>query len=490
MRDKLVKKTKIAYIILLITIGLLSTIQVQNSLQSYTCLLSQTIDSKNYVKELTPKAIEITKGDEIQVNTFISGEQWTADVSCNSSGAFTVVWRGNGSGDTNGIYLKNFDSKGMNLTNDILVNDQYTGGSQITPSISYNSEETNVITWSSLGEDEMSYYGVITRIFNSTGQAQTDHIIVNTNTTDDQYPSSIDCFNNGSFVIAWEHDTTSSDDDIYVKIFNATGDNRTDDIMVNTNKTSNQKFPSVGCFNNGSFIVTWCSDQDGDYDIYAKVFNSTGHNQTDDILVNEPNSNFDFYHRVCCFGNDTFIVTWQGDVPGDIDGIGVRIFNYNGTPLTGEIRVNTNITSSKQNPDIDCFDNGSFVVAWESNGQDGSGWGIFAKLFNLTGVNQTDDILVNKITTNDQQRPSVCCYGNTSFIISWDSMDQDGSARGVFCRIFNGPTTEHKKGAINPLILLLIPEDNTMLALFIILPLIGVAAAIAVLFYYRKVKSS
>ncbi|MFX1453416.1 MAG: hypothetical protein ACFFCM_21455, partial [Promethearchaeota archaeon] len=196
-----------------------------------------------------------------------------------------------------------------------------------------------------------------------------------------------------------------------------------------------------------------------------------------------------YFSRATCFGNDTFIIVWGGSVPGDTFGIGGRIFSYNGTPLTGEIRINSITAPNQQYPDISCFNDGSFVVAWESDGQDGDGYGIFARLFNSTGANQTDDILVNKNVTNNQQRASVCCYGNNSFIISWDSLDQDGSARGVFCRIFNGPTIESKKEALNPLILLLMPEDNAMLALFIILPLIGVAAAIAGFFFYRKIKA-
>ncbi|MFX1451262.1 MAG: hypothetical protein ACFFCM_10495, partial [Promethearchaeota archaeon] len=241
-------KTKIVYIFLLATIFLYTTVQIQTGVQNYSYTLFQTTNPKIIIEEITPKATDIQKGDEIQVNTLVTDNQWTADISCNSSGAFTVVWRGAGSGDINDIFLKNFDAYGMNLTDDILVNDQYTVGSQVTPRISYNSEETNVITWSSLSEDLAGNYGIIARIFNSTGQAQTNHIIVNTNTTDDQRSSSIDCFKNGSFVIAWEHDTTSSDQDIYVKIFNSTGSNRTDDILVNTNTTDGQTIPSVSCF--------------------------------------------------------------------------------------------------------------------------------------------------------------------------------------------------------------------------------------------------
>jgi hypothetical protein len=50
---------------------------------------------------------------------------------------------------------------------------------------------------------------------------------------------------------------------------------------------------------------------------------------------------------------------------------------------TGETLVNTNTTdSTQQNCAISMDTLGRYVVVWESEGQDGDGFGIYAKIYN------------------------------------------------------------------------------------------------------------
>ncbi|HEV8267259.1 MAG TPA: hypothetical protein VGR00_03460, partial [Thermoanaerobaculia bacterium] len=66
---------------------------------------------------------------------------------------------------------------------------------------------------------------------------------------------------------------------------------------------------------------------------------------------------------------------------GSGNGIYLRRFDKAGTPLGGEVRVNAYTTGDQSAPVISSGDTGEFVVAWESDGQDGDGFGVFAQRF-------------------------------------------------------------------------------------------------------------
>ena len=50
-----------------------------------------------------------------------------------------------------------------------------------------------------------------------------------------------------------------------------------------------------------------------------------------------------------------------------------------------EFQINTYTTGDQINPSVTGLVDGGFVVAWQSNGQDGIGWGIYGQRYNVTG---------------------------------------------------------------------------------------------------------
>lgn len=245
----------------------------------------------------------------------------------------------------------------------------------------------------------------------------------NTNTTARQYRASVCCFPNGSgFVIVWQSNQTG-DYDIYFKIFDSTGNNKTGDIRANGNTTGTQQYPDVCCRSDGTFIVTWDSDHTGDSDVYFRIFDSSGNNQTLDIRANGYTTGGQWSSEVCCFPNGSFVIVFHDNHAGDTD-VYYKIFNSTGGNTTTDVRVNTYTTNQQVYPDVCCFPDGSgFVVVWHGRGT-GDTWGVYAKVFNSTG--STNDILVNTNTTSSQSSSSVCCFPDSSgFVVVWNG-DQTG----------------------------------------------------------------
>ena len=115
----------------------------------------------------------------------------------------------------------------------------------------------------------------------------------------------------------------------------------------------------------------------------------------------------------------------------------MRRFDAAGSPLTTEILVNTYTTNNQQNPAIAMNSTGNFVVVWESQGQDGSGYGIYAQRFNVNAVTIGSEMQVNSTPANDQTSPSVAMSDSGDFVVTWTSKNQDpGSTDGVYARQF------------------------------------------------------
>ncbi|WP_299763991.1 cadherin-like domain-containing protein [Ramlibacter sp.] len=126
-------------------------------------------------------------------------------------------------------------------------------------------------------------------------------------------------------------------------------------------------------------------------------------------------------------GDGNFVVVWQSS---DGNGWGVFAQRYNaaGVAQGGQFRVNTTIASDQQRPVVAMDDAGNFVVAWESDNQDGAGWGVYAQRFNAAGVAQSSEFRVNVTTNGTERRPSIAVDAVGNFVIAWHSGNPSGQA--------------------------------------------------------------
>ena len=106
-------------------------------------------------------------------------------------------------------------------------------------------------------------------------------------------------------------------------------------------------------------------------------------------------------------------------------------------PTSGELPVNSTTAMDQDTATVVVRDNGSFVVTWESYGQDGSYNGVFVQSFDSSGNPVGDEHMANTFTTSWQEDPDIALLSDGSFVVVWDSDGQDGSLRGIFGRRFD-----------------------------------------------------
>jgi large repetitive protein len=255
----------------------------------------------------------------------------------------------------------------------------------------------------------------------------------------------------GSFAIAWssqgQGETTSANWGAYIRFFNADGTAASDEILVDPVKTRNQSTASIALMSDGNYLVTWTDDDtaapaldESLNGVYGRVFSPTGSPVGNEFLINEKIGGGQYNSSIATSANGTFVVTWGTNAAtGDAgDGIRARIFNNNGTPASNEFGVNTFKTGDQIKSAVAMADDGSFVVVWESIGQDGAGAGIYGQRYDANGDVRGGEFQISQTTLRDQETASVAMAGDGSFVVTWTSDDgSSGGGNEVYARRYD-----------------------------------------------------
>jgi hypothetical protein len=135
------------------------------------------------------------------------------------------------------------------------------------------------------------------------------------------------------------------------------------------------------------------------------------------------------------------VVVWQDGTLSGGGGAGRGVFGQrydgSGVPLGPEFQVETYTTGFQGFPSVGADANGDFVVVWSSDGQDGSDLGVFGQRYASSGVPLDSEFRVNTHTTDAQTNASVAAIGGGTFVVAWQSQGQDGSAYGVYSQRYS-----------------------------------------------------
>lgn len=212
------------------------------------------------------------------------------------------------------------------------------------------------------------------------------------------------------------------------------------EFRVNTFTAGTQTEMAIAADAGGNFVVVWSSaNQDGSgYGVYGQRFNSAGAPRGSEFRVNQYSAGDQDYPVVAMEDNGDFAVSWSSSgQDGSGWGTYARRFSAEGTPLGDEFRVNTYTAGDQYWSSMAMDADGDFVITWRSVGQDGSGSGIYAQRYDSAGVAQGAEFRANSYTANDQWFESVGMDGAGNFLIAWTSEGQDSGTSGIFAQRYD-----------------------------------------------------
>lgn len=376
------------------------------------------------------------------------------DVTADASGNLKFVWDSYvSSANNDDIFLRAFDLYGTAQGNETRVNgNYYTIDSQVYSRIATNGAGRSVVTWQSWGED-VNGWATVGRIIDSNGSPISGHFLINQYGGGWEVHPSVAMRADGSFLAAYRGDgRDGSSGSIMASFFDMYGNRVGDEFLVNEHYSGDQYKPLITLTPSGDFMVAWTSSsQDaGTSGIYARRVNASGAVGSE-FRINVLPQGDQYLGDLVTLTDGTVVAAYFGN-PDATNGydVFVRRFTPEGQPLGGELRVNSFATDSQDSPDIIATEDGGFVVAWQSLGQDGSSYGIYAQRFNATGAALGSEFLVNSVTAGAQSYPHLAAHGNL-LTVSWLTWTEFGGYGGVVARQFhldeaNGPPTADAGG--------------------------------------------
>ncbi len=315
-------------------------------------------------------------GQQFMVNSYVYSNQQTfaetpQAVAADANGNFMVTWASQGQdGSGWGIFAQRYDSTGAPVGSEFQVNTT-TAGDQMYPAVAMNGAGSSVVTWSSYGQVGRSW-GVFAQRYDPSGKPLGGEFQVNTTTAGDQMYSTVAMDAAGNFVITWSsYGPDGSGWGVFAQRYDMNANPIGGEFQVNTTTAGDQMYSTVAMNAAGSFVITWSS-----------------------------------------YG--------QGGAGWDVYG---QRYDANGVPQGGEFQVNIDTAGDRNHSSVAMDAAGDFVVAWQSYGQDGNGWGVYARRFRADGTASKREYLVNTTTDGDQSSPTVAMDSTGDFVITWTSVN-------------------------------------------------------------------
>ena len=400
---------------------------------------------------------------EFRVNTYTSYSQTNPSVAAiGDQGNYVVIWHSqyqDGSGY--GVYGQMYNPIDDPIGEEFRVNSYTSSEQQVRSQDAVTGLEDGgfVVTWmDASGHSGGSGWDVRAQRYDDSGTPVGEEVRVNTYTSNSQYNPSVSSLSDGGYVITWEDHGSASHGgtghDIYGQRFGADGQPAGPNFMINDEVSGNQYEPNVTGLANGRFIVTWRDDDGSSHkdadgvagsgqDVWARVFNADGSEAIAGFRVNTYTSRSQNDPSVDGFADGSFIITWDSDrQDGSNYGIYGQRYAANGTPDGEEFQINSYTSNHQHNSEVTTLSNGGYVVTWQDNSGSGdSSEGIDGQIYDADNNKVGGEFRVNTYISNTQHLPSIEALVDGGFVVTWSSRYQDGNEYGIYGQRFNADGT-------------------------------------------------
>ena len=376
---------------------------------------------------------------EFQVNTTTASTQDDVRVTALADGGYVAVWESTfQDGDGEGIYLQRYDATGNTVGGETLVNTT-TDDYQFGPEITSFEDGGFAVVWVSVGQDG-DRDGVFLQRFDAASNTVGGETQVNTNTVGDQDELSIAALSDGGFVVGWaSNGQDGSGEGIYFQRYDDAGNTVGGETQINTTTTGDQETINIAALDDGGFVVVWESDgQDGSgLGVYLQRYDDAGNTVGSETQVNTTTAGGQDDAAITVLTDGGFVVAWESDgQDGDGNGVYMQRYDAEGNTVGGETQVNTTTLGYQNDPEVAALPSGGFIVTWESFGQDGDGSGVYMQRYDVEGNTVGGEEIINTVTSGGQLDASITVLNDGSVAVFWESENIDGDGRAVVGRIF------------------------------------------------------
>lgn len=212
------------------------------------------------------------------------------------------------------------------------------------------------------------------------------------------------------------------------------------EFQANTRSDGHQQSPAVATLPNGNFIVVWQSGPDHDTDgegIFGQRFDAFGNRLDEEFLVNAGTAGDQSRPTIAAAADGTFVVAWesQGN-DASPQGIVLRRFAADGTPAGADVRVDAGSTGPQSQPAVSLDDVGVATLVW-LDGSDTTERVLLRRYDPATGLAPVQVVDAGEAT--EIRAPTIALGADRRRIVVWSGSIDDTT--GIFARIFSDDDT-------------------------------------------------
>ena len=364
------------------------------------------------------------------IDRFLDGIQQDPDIAVHpQDDTYVLAWEDDRDGDGQyQIRAAIFAADGEELVDPFTVNDS-SRGQQLSPQIAIAPDGHFVVVW----EDDSNDNGILevrARAFHSDGTEYFPQFDVNVSSSGQQSNARIAMDDKGNFVVVWEDDRNK--DGLYnllARGFHADGTERIPTYEVNERSSGQQTSPDIAMTPDGAYVIVWEDDgrNDGLFEINAVVAGPDGMPRFNEFTVNSRNSGQQRKPSVAINAEGSFLVAWEDDRDGDGNfQVHARCFAIDGTEQIAQFTVNERSAGQQYNVHVSMDRAGNFALAWEddrdNDGQAHVTVGIFLPDGTPHGAQGRADCLPSAEDV-DNQEPAVMIDSMGRVRVFWEELD-------------------------------------------------------------------
>ncbi len=395
-----------------------------------------------------------TNGPQYAIGGLQPGDQANPTAAIGPAGGF-LMWQDNAiDGFGQGIGARALDGNFQPVGRAFRVN-QIVGGDQVSPQGVLLPGGGAVFVWQGGAPSRQNIYA---RFLSASNAWLTGDVLVNTFTGNFKRQPVVVALANGNVVVAWgsyNQQSSSSLQDIYAQILTPTGTKVGTEFLVNEFTPFNQRTAAIAGLSTGGFVIVWVSEQQThplalsldantqysptnvpSIDIFARTFDVNGVALADEFVVDTDTVPCDM-PSAAGDSSGGFVVTWTEMAVTAAETEGLNVFSrpFTSVGTGGQVRMVNTYTGSQYASHI-AWVSPNYLTVWTSNGQDGSGTGVYGQLLNQDGSPSGSEFRVNTLTVGNQLGGTVVSDGGGRFLGLWTSFGSLASGFDISAQLY------------------------------------------------------
>lgn len=339
--------------------------------------------SRNEIVGRRFDALGNPRGDEFTVNLPSETNRFSPTVAMNAVGEFVVLWTEVFANDNNArVMARTYDADGVPKGQPVRVDSgSYT--IQGDPIAGIDASGAFLVVWGGNPQGS-SNSTVIARRFGPLGSPLGPEFEPSPggNLYRSLVRASISMNGDGRCLITWHTGYAWYGFDTYGVLYDASG------AVVRDMSFGPGGWVSADMDESGSFLATWTRLGAGDagWEVYAQRFNALGNAMSPEIHVNTTTCGTQYTSRVASLSGGQFVVVWRDDSGNDGDGYGVfaRCFDAGGQPIGGEFVASVTTLGWQAVASVAAGADGDFFVSWTGTGGGDPWCGVLFRRFHMT----------------------------------------------------------------------------------------------------------